>query len=127
MAGCVPVQPAGAIGARGVAGDARVEALSQPVHLDDVTDLIGVARIGTAEVEVGHPHRSGADQSRFDGLPVVLRPQHYSSARARSVSPVRVSAIGATGPVERIEGGHVLVGQREVEDLGVLLDPLAVG
>jgi len=38
-----------------------VEALSQPVHLDDVTDLIGVARIGTAEVEVRHPHRSGAD------------------------------------------------------------------
>jgi hypothetical protein len=38
-----------------------VEALSQPVHLDDVTDLIGVGRIGTAEVEVGHPHRSGAD------------------------------------------------------------------
>ena len=38
-----------------------MEALSQPVHLDDVTDLIGVGRLGTAEVEVGHPHRSGAD------------------------------------------------------------------
>ena len=34
---------------------------------------------------------------------------------------------GAAGGVERVERGHVVVGQREVEDLRVLLDPLAVG
>ena len=35
-------------------------------------------------------------------------------------------ALGTARFVERIERGHVLVGQREVEDLGVLLDSLAV-
>src|SRR4051794_26009276 len=35
-------------------------------------------------------------------------------------------AIGPPGRVERVECGRVLVGEREVEDLRVLLDPLAM-
>ena len=36
-------------------------------------------------------------------------------------------AVGATGLVEGVERGHVLGGEREVEDASVLDDPLAVG
>jgi hypothetical protein len=36
-------------------------------------------------------------------------------------------AVGATGLVEGVERGHVLGGQREVEDASVLDDALAVG
>src|SRR3954453_9278189 len=34
--------------------------------------------------------------------------------------------LGAARAVERVEGVHVLLGEREVEDLRVLLDPLPV-
>ncbi len=36
-------------------------------------------------------------------------------------------AVGASGAVAGVELGHVLVGQGEIEDLGVFLDALAVG
>ena len=36
-------------------------------------------------------------------------------------------AVGAIGPIQRVERGHVLVRQCEVEDLGVVCDAFTVG
>src|SRR5258708_38645819 len=50
-----------------------------------------------------------------------------SSRRSRNSPPWAFEGVvSAIGPVERIERGHVLVREGEVEDLGVLLDAFAV-
>src|SRR5215216_799521 len=46
-------------------------------------------------------------------------------ARRRSPPFVLARAIGAGGRVERVESGHIVVGEREVEDVRVLCDSLA--
>src|SRR5439155_24956780 len=46
---------------------------------------------------------------------------------ARGLPPWALEpAVGAAGPVEPVEGGHVLVRKGEVEDLGIFCDPLAM-
>ena len=81
------------------------------------------------EVEcAGHVHvvRARLGQAAVVG---VTSTRHRRSPNGVCSSPLLVfrGAAGAVGLVERVEFGHVLIGQDEIEDVRVLGDSLAVG
>src|ERR1700733_8055488 len=74
------------------------------------------------------PRPSPLSRARPGAGALFQRVNYASASNSRLAPPGALEgAVGAVGPVERVGGGHVLVGQREVEDLAVLFDPLAMG
>src|SRR4051794_6242278 len=74
-------------------------------------------------VSTTNPARRGSLRSRHAVTATAVRPP----VRPGFSPPLALErAVGPTGLVERVELCHVVVGEAEVEDLRVLLDPLAV-
>jgi hypothetical protein len=73
------------------------------------------------------PAHANTDTARRQGVLWSLRADGPRAATLASPPLLLDRAVGAAGEVELVELRQVLVREREVEDLAVLGDPLAVG